>query len=65
MSFRARLFIAFGATVLIPLGVLALGVRREMAGRLTAENARRADAAVSALRDELGRESADIAARLA
>jgi signal transduction histidine kinase len=65
MSFRARLFIAFGATLLIPLGVLALGVRREMAGRLTAENARRADAAVNALRDELGRESADIAARLA
>jgi two-component system, NtrC family, nitrogen regulation sensor histidine kinase NtrY len=64
MSFRTRLFIAFGATVLVPLGVLALGVRREMAGRLTAENARRADAAVSALRDELSRESADIAARL-
>jgi two-component system, NtrC family, nitrogen regulation sensor histidine kinase NtrY len=64
MSFRSRLFIAFGAAVLVPLGVLALGVRREMAGRLTAENARRADAAVSALRDELSRESADIAARL-
>jgi two-component system, NtrC family, nitrogen regulation sensor histidine kinase NtrY len=64
MSFRTRLFIAFGAAVLVPLGVLALGVRREMAGRLTAENARRADAAVSALRDELSRESADIAARL-
>jgi two-component system, NtrC family, nitrogen regulation sensor histidine kinase NtrY len=64
MSFQTRLFIAFGAAVLVPLGVLALGVRREMAGRLTAENARRADAAVSALRDELSRESADIAARL-
>ena len=65
MSFRARLFLAFGLAVLVPLAVLALGVRREMARRLTADDARRADAAVIALRDEIGRQSADIADRLA
>ena len=65
MSFRTRLFLAFGLAVLVPLGVLAFGVRREMARRLTAENARRADAAVTALRGELARESAGVSARLA
>ena len=65
MSFRVRLFLAIGLAVLDPLAVLALGVRREMARRLTADDARRADAAVIALRDEIGRQSADIADRLA
>jgi two-component system nitrogen regulation sensor histidine kinase NtrY len=65
MSFRSRLFFAFGVAVLVPLVVLAVGVRREMARRLTAEDSRRADAAVTALRDEIRRESADVAARLA
>lgn len=64
MSFRSRLFLAFGLAVLVPLGVLAFGVRREMGRRLTAESARRAGAATTALRDELGRESAGVAARL-
>ena len=64
MSFRTRLFLAFGLAVLIPLGVLALGVRREMGRRLTAESARRAESAVAALRAELDRESAGVAARL-
>ncbi|MEP6688692.1 MAG: HAMP domain-containing sensor histidine kinase, partial [Gemmatimonadales bacterium] len=41
------------------------GVRREMTRRLTAENTRRGDAAVTALRDDLERESAATAARLA
>jgi signal transduction histidine kinase len=65
MSFRSRLFLTFGLAVLVPLGVLAVGVRREMARRLTDENQRRARTAVAALRDELDRESAGIAARLA
>lgn len=64
MSFRTRLFLAFGLAVLIPLGVLALGVRREMGRRLTAENARRAESAVAALRAELDLESAGVAGRL-
>jgi len=65
MSFRTRLFIALALAALVPLAVLAFGVRREMTRRLTAENARRADAAVLALRDDLARESAATAGRLA
>jgi signal transduction histidine kinase len=64
MSFRARLFLALALAALVPLGVLALGVRREMTRRLTAEDTRRGDAAVAALRDDLARESAAVAARL-
>ena len=65
MSFRVRLFAACTLAALVPLGVLAFGVRREMTRRLTEENVRRGDAAVAALRDDLARESASVAARLA
>ena len=65
MSFRARLFLALALAALLPLSALAFGVRREMTRRLTAENARRGDAAVAALRDDLARESDAVAARLA
>ena len=65
MSFRGRLFLALTVAALLPLSMLALGVRREMTRRLTAESTRRADAAVAALRDDLSRESAAVAARLA
>ncbi len=65
MSFRARLFLALALAALLPLSALAFGVRREMTRRLTAEDARRGDAAVAALRDDLARESAAVTARLA
>jgi two-component system nitrogen regulation sensor histidine kinase NtrY len=65
VSFRARLFLALVLAALLPLSALAFGVRREMTRRLTAENTRRGDAAVAALRDDLARESAAVAARLA
>ena len=65
MSFRSRLFVAFTIAALAPLGMLAFGVRREMTRRLTAENARRGEAAVSALRQDLASESATVASRLA
>jgi two-component system nitrogen regulation sensor histidine kinase NtrY len=65
VSFRARLFLALVLAALLPLSALAFGVRREMTRRLTVENARRGDAAVAALRDDLARESAAVAARLA
>ncbi len=64
MSFRARLLVAFGVAVLVPLLVFAAGVRREMDRRLTGEYQARVDAAVAAVRAQLDRESADIAARL-
>jgi two-component system, NtrC family, nitrogen regulation sensor histidine kinase NtrY len=65
VSFRARLFLALALAALLPLSALAFGVRREMTRRLTAENARRGDAAVATLRDDLASESAAVAARLA
>lgn len=65
MSFRARLFVALTLAALVPLGLLAFGVRREMTRRLTQDSDRRAAAAVQALRDGLARESASLADRLA
>ncbi len=65
MSFRTRLFLALLVAALVPLAVLAYGVRREMTLRLTAENGRRGEAAVAGLRDDLARESAATAAHLA
>jgi signal transduction histidine kinase len=65
VSFRARLFLATALAVLVPLTVLALGVRREMDRRLSAESRRRGDAAVQALGAELERERERLAVRLA
>ncbi|MEO7475579.1 MAG: hypothetical protein ABIY46_09640, partial [Gemmatimonadales bacterium] len=65
MSFRSRAFVALVVAALVPLAVLALGVRREMSRRLTDEDARRGEAAVAALRDDLARQSEAVAARLA
>ena len=56
MSFRARLFLAISLALLVPLTVLALGVRREMDRRLGDEARRRGDAAVRSLAAELARE---------
>ena len=65
MNFRARLLVAFGVAVVVPLLIFAAGVRREMDRRLTAEYGARVDAAVEGVRAQLGREGTDIAARLA
>ena len=65
MSFRARLFLATAFAVLVPLTVLALGVRREMGRRLDGESRRRGAAAVQALGAELALEHERVAARLA
>ncbi|MDQ2673725.1 MAG: HAMP domain-containing histidine kinase [Chloroflexota bacterium] len=64
MSFRGRLFLASTLAVLVPLAVLALGVRREMDHRLGEESRRRAGAAVERLRAELALEREWIASRL-
>lgn len=64
MSFRTRLFLAFSLAVLIPLVVLAFGVRREMERRLTGEYRRRVAGEVESVRADLDRESGDVAARL-
>ncbi|MGH7497240.1 MAG: ATP-binding protein [Gemmatimonadales bacterium] len=64
MSFRARLLVAFGVAVVVPLLVFAAGVRREMDRRLTAEYRARVGAAVQMVRAQLDREGADVAGRL-
>jgi signal transduction histidine kinase len=65
VSFRTRLFVAFLVVLLIPLGVLAVGVRREVDRRLTGEYDRRVHALASVIEDDLRRESGEVAARLA
>jgi signal transduction histidine kinase len=65
MSLRTRLLLAFAAVVLIPIALLAFGVRQEMSRRLSAEYQRRVDGVVEVIREDLGRESAGIDARLA
>lgn len=65
MSFRTRLFLAFLAAVLLPLALLAYGVRREMTTRLIAEYERRAASLVSVIRDDLEAESRRVAGHLA
>jgi signal transduction histidine kinase len=65
MTFRSRLFAGLTLAALLPLGVFAYGVRREMTRRLADDDARRAAAAALALADDLRRESDGIAVRLA
>ena len=64
MSFRGRLFLAFTAAVLLPLALLAWGVRREVERRLTLESLRRVDAAAVALDAEVASTGALVAERL-
>ena len=64
MRFRGRLFVASTLAVLVPLAVLALGVRREMDRRLGDEARRRGAASVERLGAELAQERERLAARL-
>ena len=41
MTFRTRLLLAFTATTLASVSLLALGMRRQLTARLVAENTRR------------------------
>jgi signal transduction histidine kinase len=65
MRLRSRLLLAFAAVVLIPLAVLAFGLRQEMTRRLTDEYQLRVDSVIQVIREDLGRESAGISERLA
>ena len=65
MSLRTRLLLAFAAIVLIPIALLAFGLRQEMTRRLSEEYQLRVDTVVEVIRDDLNRESAGIAERLA
>jgi two-component system, NtrC family, nitrogen regulation sensor histidine kinase NtrY len=65
MSLRTRLLLAFALVVLIPIALLAFGFRQEMTRRLSQEYQRRVDGVVEIVREDLARESAGIAERLA
>jgi signal transduction histidine kinase len=65
VSFRTRIFLAIVVALLVPLGALAYGVRREMERRLTAEYEGRVGSMASVIEADLARESSTVAARLA
>src|ERR1041384_4674244 len=65
MSLRTRLLIAFAAIVVIPIALLAFGLRQDMTRRLSQEYQVRVDGVAEVIRDDLTRESAGIAERLA
>jgi signal transduction histidine kinase len=64
MSLRTRLLFAF-LVVLIPIALLAFGLRQDTYQRLSAEYQHRVDAVVATIREDLTRESAGIDERLA
>jgi signal transduction histidine kinase len=65
VSFRARLFTAFGLIALLPLVGLAIGVRREMDQRLTAQYRTRVAALAAVTRTDLIQTSVAVGDRLA
>jgi signal transduction histidine kinase len=64
MSFRTRLFLAFGALVLLPLAVLLVGVRREVSRRLSSDMRERVSELVSVARADLAQQSKTLGVRL-
>lgn len=65
MSFRSRLLIAFALATIVPLGLLAFGVRRQLTTRLVAQHEQRIQGLARVVEQDVDRESASIAARLA
>ncbi|HUF27711.1 MAG TPA: HAMP domain-containing sensor histidine kinase [Gemmatimonadaceae bacterium] len=64
MSFRARLLVALLLVAVVPLVVLALGVRREMTQRLGAEYERRVRSLTRVVEQDLAEERALLSMRL-
>ena len=64
MSLRTRLLLAFAIVALIPIALLAFGLRQEMIVRLSDEYQLRVDRVVEVIREDLAHESAGIAERL-
>jgi signal transduction histidine kinase len=65
MTFRTRVQLAFVALAVVSIGGLAVGVRVEMTGRLTAEYQHRVTAEVTAIQHALASDGARIARGLA
>ena len=64
MSLRTRILLAFAAVVLIPIALLALGIRLDITRRLSNEYQVRVDSIVAVIGEDLGLESAGIGERL-
>src|ERR1043166_1214786 len=64
MTYRSRVALALTAGAIIPLALLGLGVRREMASRLDAQARRRVDALVGVLRNDLDAQATALKGRL-
>ena len=64
MSLRTRMLLAFAAVVLIPIALLALGIRQDITRRLSKEYQVRVDSVVEVTGEDLRRESAGIGERL-
>ena len=65
MSLRTRMLLAFAAVVLIPIALLAVGIRQDMTRRLSDEYRLRVDSVVAVIREDLSLETAGIGERLA
>src|SRR5215471_3305448 len=65
MTLRTRILLAFGVAILVPLVLLAFGLRQEMNDRLTKEYQIRVDNVIQVIGEDLHRESAGISERLA
>ncbi|HSA56247.1 MAG TPA: hypothetical protein VLE53_11130, partial [Gemmatimonadaceae bacterium] len=65
MTFRARLLLAFALATLVPLTLLAVGVRRQLSDRLVRQYERRVERQAQVAEQDLARQSAEIASRLA
>ncbi len=59
------MLLAFAAVVLIPIALLALGIRQDIAGRLSEQDQLRVNRVVAVIREDLTQESAGIGERLA
>src|SRR5579862_3432513 len=65
MRFRTRVLLALLVAAVLPVIGIAIGVRREMSRRITAQYDARGAALAAVVRDQLGQASASIATRLA
>ena len=65
MTFRSRLLLAFALATIIPLAMLAFGVRRQLTQRLVAQHDERIEALRQVAAQDIAREARSIASRLA
>ena len=64
MTFRAQVALALAIGAIVPVGVLGLGLRREMTARLEEQTARRVTALAEVLGADFAAQAADVRTRL-